>query len=145
MEWARIRSRTDHEGTSGSAAMAVPRLATTGSPKDQQQRRRPDLLLVGGIVVVLAVNMGGQVRLNQWHGDFFDVLARRDVFALGGQLLIFLAIIAVLLSLVVGQTWMQEMLKVRLREWLTHDLLDQWLAPGRAYRRADRTGMIKVK
>ncbi len=50
MEWARIRSRTDHEGTSGSAAMAVPRLATTGSRKDQQQRRRPDLLLVGGIV-----------------------------------------------------------------------------------------------
>jgi putative ATP-binding cassette transporter len=91
-------------------------------------------LLVGGIVVVLAVNMVGQIRLNQWHGDFFDVLARRDVFALGGQLLIFLAIIAVLLSLVVGQTWMQEMLKVRLREWLTHDLLDQWLAPGRAYR-----------
>jgi len=50
VEWARIRSRTDHEGTSGSAAMAVPRLATTGSRKDQQQRRRPDLLLVGGIV-----------------------------------------------------------------------------------------------
>src|SRR5262249_31814673 len=58
----------------------------------------------------------------------------RDVAALGGQLLIFLGIVSVLLSLVVGQTWMQEMLKVRLREWLTNDLLDEWLVAGRAYR-----------
>ena len=34
-----------------------------------------------------------------------------------------------LLVLVVAQTWLQEMIKVRLREWLTRDLLDQWLAP----------------
>ena len=38
-----------------------------------------------------------------------------------------------LLVLVVAQTWLQEMIKVRLREWLTHDLLDQWLVPKRAY------------
>src|SRR3546814_17480972 len=36
--------------------------------------------------------------------------------------------------MVVGQTWIQEMLKVRLREWLTHHLLDEWLIAGRAYR-----------
>ena len=38
-----------------------------------------------------------------------------------------------LLVLVVAQTWLQEMIKVRLREWLTYDLLDEWLAPKRAY------------
>ena len=32
-----------------------------------------------------------------------------------------------------AQTWLKEMLQVRLREWLTHDLLDRWLAPKRAY------------
>jgi putative ATP-binding cassette transporter len=91
-------------------------------------------MLVGGIAAVLAGNMAGQIRLNQWQGAFFDVLGERDVAALGGQLLIFLAIVSVLLTLVVAQTWMQEMLKVRLREWLTHDLLDEWLVAGRAYR-----------
>jgi len=78
--------------------------------------------------------MVGQVRLNRWHGSFFDTLAQRNLYGLGHQLLIFLAIVGVLLALVVAQTWMQEMLKVRLREWLTHHLLDEWLVAGRAYR-----------
>ncbi len=91
-------------------------------------------LLAGGIVAILIGNMIGQVRLNQWHGSFFDALAQRNLFGLGHQLLIFFAIIAVLLALVVAQTWLQEMLKVRLREWLTHHLLDEWLVAGRAYR-----------
>ncbi len=91
-------------------------------------------LLAAGIVVVLVGNMIGQVRLNDWNGSFFDALSQRNLPGLGHELLIFLAIVAVLLALVVGQTWMQQMLKVRLREWLTHHLLDQWLVRGRAYR-----------
>jgi putative ATP-binding cassette transporter len=91
-------------------------------------------LLAAGIVVVLVGNIIGQIRLNDWNGDFFDALSQRDLPGLGNQLLVFLAIIAFLLALVVGQTWMQQMLKVRLREWLSHHLLDQWLVRGRAYR-----------
>jgi putative ATP-binding cassette transporter len=91
-------------------------------------------MLVGGIAAVLIANIFGQVRLNEWNGSFFDALQQRNLPELGHQLLIFLIIIAGLLALVVGQTWMQEMLKVRLREWLTHHLLDKWLVAGRAYR-----------
>jgi vitamin B12/bleomycin/antimicrobial peptide transport system ATP-binding/permease protein len=87
-----------------------------------------------GLVAVVVANSVGQIRLNAWHGSFFDALERRSFSALGGQLLIFLAIVAVLLFLVVAQTWLQEMLKTRLREWLTHDLVDQWLTPKRANR-----------
>jgi putative ATP-binding cassette transporter len=91
-------------------------------------------LLTAGIVAVLVANMFGQIELNQWHGLFFDALEQHNLAAFGSQLLMFLAIVGGLLALVVGQTWMQEMLKVRLREWLTHHLLDEWLVPGRAYR-----------
>jgi putative ATP-binding cassette transporter len=49
------------------------------------------------------------------------------------QLMIFAGIAAALLVLVVSQTWLQAMVNVRLREWLTHDLLDQWLAGKRVY------------
>ena len=91
-------------------------------------------LLTAGIVAVLIGNMVGQIRLNEWHGMFFDALERRDLGSFGNQLLVFLAIVSVLLALVVGQTWMREMLKVRLRQWMTHHLLDQWLVAGRAYR-----------
>jgi len=90
--------------------------------------------LAGGILVMLIGNMFGQIRLNDWNGAFFDAIAKRNVGELGHQLLLFVGIVAFLLSLVVGQTWMQQMLKVRLREWLTRHLLDGWLTRGRAYR-----------
>ena len=92
------------------------------------------VLLASGIAGVLVANMVGQIRLNQWNGSFFDALAQRNFAALAHELLIFLAIVGALLALVVGQTWMQQMMKVRLREWLTHHLLDEWLVAGRAYR-----------
>ena len=100
----------------------------------QAPERKGILWLAAGIVAVLVGNMIGQVRLNNWNGDFYDAVGAKDFGAFGEQLLVFLAIIVVLLGLVVSQTWLQEMLKVRLRGWLTKHLLDGWLAPGRAYR-----------
>lgn len=98
--------------------------------------RRRVLLLCAGLVLVLGGNMVGQIRLNDWNGSFFDTIAQRNLSALEHQLLIFLGIVGFLLSLVVGQTWMDRMLKIRLREWLTRYLLDEWLVRGRAYRLA---------
>lgn len=92
------------------------------------------VFLAIGIAVALVANMFGQIRLNEWNGPFFDAIQERKLGALGHQLLIFLVIVGALLAVVVGQTWMQQMLKVRLREWLTHHLLDEWLVAGRAYR-----------
>lgn len=91
-------------------------------------------LFASGIVAVLLGNMAGQLRLNSWNGAFFDAVAQRSLSGLSHQLLVFVVIIAALLTLVVAQTWLQQMLKVRLREWLTQHLLEKWLVPGRPYR-----------
>ena len=136
------------DGVSARAGCAELRPAPTIYPGAAAQRevrallraiwssvyRRRIFLLGFAIALVIGANMVGQVRLNQWHGAFFDALEQIDTGAFGHQLLVFLAIVGVLLALVVSQTWLQEMLKVRLREWLTHHLLDEWLVPGRAYR-----------
>jgi putative ATP-binding cassette transporter len=98
--------------------------------------RLPLALLSAGLIVVLVANVAGQIQLNAWNGSFFDAIAQKNLAEIWRQLLIFLAVVGFLLCLVVSQTWMQQMLKVRLREWLTKRLLDQWLAPGRAYRLA---------
>ena len=90
-------------------------------------------LLAAGIFVVICGNSIGQIRLNAWQGSFFDALEQRDLATFGEQLLVFGLIVSGLLVLVVAQTWLREMLQVRLREWLTQDLLDRWLAPKRAY------------
>jgi putative ATP-binding cassette transporter len=95
--------------------------------------RRRLVWLAIGIVAVICVSMVGQVRLNTWQGDFFDALEQRDLEAFGRQVLVFLVVVAGLLTLVVAETWLREMLEVRLREWLTHHLLDRWLVPKRAY------------
>jgi putative ATP-binding cassette transporter len=98
-------------------------------------RERNALVLLSiGILLVLLANMAGQVRLNRWQGAFFDAVEQKDLAELGRQLLVFFVIVGALLALVVAQTWLHEILKLRLREWLTHKLLDGWLVPGRAYR-----------
>lgn len=93
----------------------------------------PIIRLSLAIVVVLIGNTIGQVRLNEWNGAFFDAVERRNSTAFLWQLVVFLGIIAFLLFIVVAQTWLQERLKIRLRERLTHLLLDAWLKPNRAY------------
>lgn len=93
----------------------------------------PILRLLMAIVAVLIANMFGQVRLNQWNGAFFDAVEQRATDAFLWQLVVFLGIIGVLLVLVVSQTWLQERFKIRLRERLTHILLDVWFKPNRAY------------
>jgi putative ATP-binding cassette transporter len=89
--------------------------------------------LAAGIVVVVCASTAGQIRLNLWQRAFYDALEQKHVQEFAWQLLVFTAIVAVLLMLVVAQTWLQEMGKVRLREWLTQDLIEEWLAPKRAY------------
>lgn len=103
--------------------------ALGGSPE-----RRGLIWLTAGVIAVLCAIAIGQVRLNVWQGDFYDALEQRDFNSFLNQVGVFLIIVAVLLTLIVSQTWLAEMIKVRLREWLTHDLLDEWLAPKRAYR-----------
>jgi len=97
-----------------------------------RHRLRLGILAVALVVVVCAVAFG-QIKLNMWNGSFLDTLEHRTWDKLGAEIVRFLIIVGGLLILVVGQTWLQETIKVVLREWLTHDLLDKWLAPKRPY------------
>lgn len=90
-------------------------------------------LLAAGLVAVVVANTVGQIKLNIWQGSFFDTLEARSFSALGQELITFFIITGSLLLLVVTQTWLQETIKIRLREWLTHDLINEWLTPKRAY------------
>ncbi|MDK9696790.1 MAG: ABC transporter ATP-binding protein/permease [Siculibacillus sp.] len=95
--------------------------------------RRALFWLVVGLVVVIVSNMGGQLWLNEWQGRFYDALERRDWPSFVAESLNFLKIAGTLLVLVVAQTWFTEMIKIRLRSWLTENLLDDWLVNKRAY------------
>jgi len=92
--------------------------------------------LGGAIFLVVVATAYGQIRLNQWNKPFYDALARRDFRQFMVQLGVFGIITIVLLVLNVGQRWLSEMLKLKLRQGLVRDLVKEWLKPGRAARLA---------
>lgn len=90
--------------------------------------------LAAVLLTVLVINMFGQILLNRWQGDFFRAIERHDWLHIRQKLLQFIPLLLMLLAVVVSQTFFHERLKIRIREWLSHALLDRWLVPGRAYR-----------
>ncbi|MER9001419.1 ABC transporter ATP-binding protein/permease [Mesorhizobium australicum] len=96
-----------------------------------------------GIMGVIIATSIGQVLLNRWNQPFYDALARRDMAAFLHQLMVFAMIAGGLLVLNIGQTWLNQMIRLKLREALTLDLIDQWMRPARAFRLAN-AGAIGV-
>ncbi|MER9431066.1 ABC transporter ATP-binding protein/permease [Mesorhizobium sp. M0408] len=120
---------TSIEASSLREQLATIKIALTTSPVRKQ------LLWASiGIVAVIVASSIGQVLLNRWNQPFYDALARRDMPAFLHQLLVFAGIAGGLVVLNVGQTWLDQMLRLKLREALTLDLIDEWMRPARAFR-----------
>ncbi|RWK41686.1 ABC transporter ATP-binding protein/permease [Mesorhizobium sp.] len=126
------------EASSLRDQLATIRLALAKSPIRKQ-------LLWGclGIVAVIVATAIGQVLLNRWNEPFYDALARRDMQGFLHQLLVFAAIAGGLVVLNVGQTWLDQTIRLKLREALTLDLIGEWMRPARAFRLAN-AGAIGV-
>ncbi|HWK68643.1 MAG TPA: ABC transporter ATP-binding protein/permease [Rhizobiaceae bacterium] len=92
---------------------------------------------------VIAAMAAGQVILNRWYQPFYDAIERRDLPAFFDQLMIFAVIASGLLVLNVSQTWLNQRMRLKLREGLTLDLIGEWLEPRRAFRIA-KAGDIGV-
>ena len=95
------------------------------------------LVLATTVFVVIVVTAYGQIRLNRWNKPFYDALSHRDFAQFLVQLGVFAIIAGALLALNVAQRWLTEMLKLKLREGLTLDLIEIWMQPRRAFRLAN--------
>ncbi|MEQ1953976.1 ABC transporter ATP-binding protein/permease [Mesorhizobium sp. CN2-181] len=105
--------------------------------------RNTILWLMAGIFVVIVATALGQVLLNSWNRPFYDSIERRDLQAFFHQLVVFAEIAGVLLVFNITQTWLNQMLRIKLREGLTRDLIGEWMLPRRAFRLA-KAGAIGV-
>jgi putative ATP-binding cassette transporter len=92
------------------------------------------LWLAASLVVVVAATAYGQIRLNSWNKPFYDALSHKQMHEFLQQLGVFALIAGALLVLNVTQRWLVETLKLRLRQGLVFDLIQNWLVPGRAFR-----------
>jgi putative ATP-binding cassette transporter len=89
--------------------------------------------LNAAVLVIVIATAYGQIRLNRWNKPFFDALSRRDFHEFLVQLGIFFLIAGTVLILNVAQRWLVELVKLKLREGLVHDLLQGWMLPRRAF------------
>ncbi|MDQ6438127.1 ABC transporter ATP-binding protein/permease [Mesorhizobium sp. LHD-90] len=105
--------------------------------------RNAILWLMLGIFAVIVATALGQVMLNRWNRPFYDAIERRDLPAFFHQLIVFAEIAGVLLVFNITQTWLYQMLRIKLREGLVRDLIGEWMRPRRAFRLA-KAGAIAV-
>ncbi|MBE7184032.1 MAG: ABC transporter ATP-binding protein/permease [Methylobacterium mesophilicum] len=118
--------------------LAMMRGAFMASPA-----RNTIFLICAGLLGIILLTAYGQVLLNGWNKPFYDSIERRNLAGFFQQLWVFAQIAAFLLVLNTVQAWLNQMLHIKLREGLTHDLLKEWMAPGRGARLA-AAGSISV-
>jgi vitamin B12/bleomycin/antimicrobial peptide transport system ATP-binding/permease protein len=127
--------RSDRSGTGESALISQLALMSRGLWASRTRNSVAHLTLA--LFFVIAAAAYGQIRLNTWNQPFYDALSRRDFSQFLVQLGLFAIIAGALLVLNVGQRWLAEMLKLKLRQGLVEDLVRNWLVPMRAFRSAE--------
>ena len=90
-------------------------------------------VLTIAVIAIAVVNLVLQYRLNVWHRAMFDALDRRDGSSVLHQTVIFLPLIAAVVSVAATGTLAKMTLQRRWRAWLNAHVLDQWLTNGRYY------------
>jgi putative ATP-binding cassette transporter len=88
--------------------------------------------LLAVVVVLNLVYVWLTVRLNQWNNTFYNALQEYDWPVFWWQFAIFGMIATAIIVVLVYQSYLQRILQVRWRRWLTHRFIGAWLRD-RAY------------
>jgi putative ATP-binding cassette transporter len=88
--------------------------------------------LLAAVVALNLVYVWLTVRLNLWNSDFYNALQNYDWAKFWWQFAIFGMIATAIIIVLVYQSYLQRILQIRWRRWLTHHFLDDWLGD-RAY------------
>jgi putative ATP-binding cassette transporter len=91
----------------------------------------------GLLLLVIGLNLGIvylNVLFNQWNNAFYNALQDKDYPAFWSQLFRFTWLAAVFIVVAVYQLYLNQMLQIRWRRWLTERYLGAWLADGAYYR-----------
>jgi vitamin B12/bleomycin/antimicrobial peptide transport system ATP-binding/permease protein len=91
----------------------------------------------GLLLAVISLNLGIvyiNVLLNKWNNAFYDALQDKNWTVFLHQIGRFSWLAGIFIILAVYQTYLNQMLQIRWRRWLTDRYLRAWLADGAYYR-----------
>jgi len=90
--------------------------------------------LLNAVIVLNLASVYINVRINTWRNDFYNALQDYDERQFFYQLLIFAVLAGLFIVFAVYQLYLQQMLQIRWRRWLTRRYLDGWLGERAYYR-----------
>jgi putative ATP-binding cassette transporter len=91
----------------------------------------------GLLAVIVSLNLGlvyVNVLINQWNNDFYNTLQQMDKVGFFHQLLRFSGLAAAYIVVAVYQLYLNQMLQIRWRRWLTGRYLADWIGARVYYR-----------
>jgi putative ATP-binding cassette transporter len=104
------------------------------SPYWVSEDRWAAILLLLGVVLLTLGMVYLTVLLNQWNNAFYTALQDKNMPAFRHQLLRVTYLITIFIFLAVYQVYLNQMLEIRWRRWLTDRYLRAWLSDGAYYR-----------
>ncbi len=104
------------------------------SPYWRSEERLAAWTLLGTVVALNLASVYMLVQVNAWYNDFYNAIQAYDQPGFVALLWYFLFLAAVYILIVVYQQYLNQMLQVRWRRWLTGRYMDRWLAGQTYYR-----------
>jgi vitamin B12/bleomycin/antimicrobial peptide transport system ATP-binding/permease protein len=96
-------------------------------------------LLLAAVIGLTLAMVYMSVQFNNWYNDFYNSLQEKDKEAFFRLLGKFMVLATIYIAMAVYAFYLNQMLQIRWRRWLTDDYLQQWLAD-RTYYRLQLTG-----
>jgi putative ATP-binding cassette transporter len=90
--------------------------------------------LLGAVIALNLISVYIDVRLNIWRNAFYDTLQQLDEHGFFVQIGIFTLLAVAWILIIVYQLYLQQMLQIRWRRWLTRRYLSHWLDRKAYYR-----------
>jgi vitamin B12/bleomycin/antimicrobial peptide transport system ATP-binding/permease protein len=112
----------------------LPRAWAMISPYWSSEDRWPARGLLLAVVLLTLGMVYLTVLLNQWNNAFYSALQDKNMPAFRGQLFRVTYLITIFIFLAVYQVYLNQMLEIRWRRWLTDRYLRAWLTDGAYYR-----------
>jgi putative ATP-binding cassette transporter len=96
-------------------------------------------LLLGAVVALTLAMVYMNVQFNYWNNDFYNALQEKDKASFWRLMGRFTILATIYIAMAVYAFYLNQMLQIRWRRWLTDSYLNQWLSD-RAYYRLQLSG-----
>jgi len=91
-------------------------------------------LLLGAVIVLTLAMVYMNVQFNYWNNDFYNALQEKDKASFWRLMGRFTLLATIYIAMAVYAFYLNQMLQIRWRRWLTDSYLNQWLSDRAYYR-----------